>query len=126
VFFYLFLFLKPCDMLTQIQNCNFVLLQYRIMLNGFGYAMFGVPTSDLETTWKSECTTPPVPGQLPLLFQSPEPTTWSVSVGTFVSARFTSCMMCLLLAHELYGRHIEWYLHLLMMKNYGNNSPLYK
>lgn len=51
--------------------------KYRIMLNGFGYAMFGVPTSDLETTWKSECTTPPAPGHLPLLFQSPEPTMWS-------------------------------------------------
>jgi hypothetical protein len=93
------------------------------MLNGFGYAMFGVPTSDLETTWKSECTTPPAPGHLPLLFQSPEPTTWSVSVGTFFNAIFTSCMMCLLLVHELYGRHIEWYLHLLMIKNHENNGP---
>ncbi|KDR23659.1 Sn1-specific diacylglycerol lipase beta [Zootermopsis nevadensis] len=51
--------------------------KYRIMLNGFGYAIFGVPTRDLETTWKSECTTPPAPGHLPLLFRSPEPTTWS-------------------------------------------------
>jgi sn1-specific diacylglycerol lipase len=59
------------------------------MLNGFGYAIFGVPTCDLETTWKSECTTPPAPGHLPLLFQSPEPTTWSeVSVlEKHVSAR---------------------------------------
>jgi len=98
-----------------------VLLQYRIMLNGFGYAIFGVPTCDLETTWKSECTTPPAPGHLPLLFQSPEPTTWSVSVLHFCQSRFTSCMICLLLVHELYSRLIEWYLHLLMTKNHENN-----
>ncbi|PSN51081.1 hypothetical protein C0J52_01501 [Blattella germanica] len=52
-------------------------LTYRIMLNGFGYAMFGVPTRDLETIWKSECTTPQVPGQLPLLLKTPEATQWS-------------------------------------------------
>lgn len=51
--------------------------KYRIMLNGFGYAMFGVPTRDLETTWKSECTTPPAPGHLPLLFKPLDPTSWS-------------------------------------------------
>lgn len=28
------------------------LFQYRIMLNGFGYALFGVPTRDLESTWR--------------------------------------------------------------------------
>jgi hypothetical protein len=38
--------------------------------------------------------------------------------GTLVSARFTSCMMCLLLVHELYDRFIEWYLRLLIMKNH--------
>ncbi|XP_041976956.1 diacylglycerol lipase-beta isoform X1 [Aricia agestis] len=26
--------------------------KYRIMLNGFGYALFGVPTRDLESTWR--------------------------------------------------------------------------
>jgi hypothetical protein len=71
----------------------FVLLQYRIMLNGFGYAMFGVPTSDLETTWKCECTTPPAPGHLPLLFKPLEPTSWSVSVSTSVTVGFTACVM---------------------------------
>lgn len=25
--------------------------QYRILLNGFGYALFGIPSRDLETTW---------------------------------------------------------------------------
>jgi hypothetical protein len=70
-------------MLALNQNpVVFVPIQYRIMLNGFGYAMFGVPTNDLETTWKSECTAPSAPGHLPLLYQSPEPTTWSVSVCT--------------------------------------------
>lgn len=58
------------------------------MLNGFGYAMFGVPTHDLETTWKSECTTPPAPGHLPLLFKPLEPTSWSVSVRTSVIVMF--------------------------------------
>ena len=50
------------------------------MLNGFGYAMFGVPSRDLETTWKNECNVPRGPGQLPLLLKSPEPTQWSVSI----------------------------------------------
>ena len=40
---------------------------------------------------------------------------------TFVSARFTSSMMCLLLVLELYGRLIEWYLHLLMTENRENS-----
>lgn len=26
--------------------------KYRIMLNGFGYALFGVPARDLESTWR--------------------------------------------------------------------------
>lgn len=26
--------------------------QYRIMLNGFGYTMFNIPSRDLETTWR--------------------------------------------------------------------------
>lgn len=67
---------------------HFMLLQYRIMLNGFGYAIFGVPTRDLETTWKSECTTPPAPGHLPLLFKPLEPTSWSVSVSTCITVMF--------------------------------------
>jgi hypothetical protein len=70
-----------------------MLLQYRIMLNGFGYAMFGVPTRDLETTWKSECTAPPAPGHLPLLFKPLEPTSWSVSVSTFINIGFTASVM---------------------------------
>lgn len=26
--------------------------QYRVFLNGFGYALFGVPSRDLESTWR--------------------------------------------------------------------------
>lgn len=39
-------------------------LQYRILLNGFGYALFGVPPGDLETTWRDETI---VAGRSPLL-----------------------------------------------------------
>ncbi|XP_069704996.1 diacylglycerol lipase-beta-like [Periplaneta americana] len=51
--------------------------KYRVMLNGFGYAIFGVPASDLETTWKNDSTNPSAPGLLPLLHKVPEPTVWS-------------------------------------------------
>lgn len=40
------------------------------MLNGFGYAIFGVPSRDLETTWRDVTqigTTSNIPGQSPLL-----------------------------------------------------------
>jgi hypothetical protein len=81
-----------------------MLLQYRIMLNGFGYAMFGVPTRDLETTWKSECTTPPAPGHLPLLFKPLEPTSWSVSVSCSVTVMFYPGHMRYL-GHHASGMH---------------------
>jgi sn1-specific diacylglycerol lipase len=42
--------------------------KYRILLNGFGYALFGVPSGDLETTWRDEIAT--VPGRSPLLDRS--------------------------------------------------------
>lgn len=29
-----------------------LIFQYRIMLNGFGYTMFNIPSRDLETTWR--------------------------------------------------------------------------
>ncbi|GLH03990.1 Lipase containing protein, putative [Gryllus bimaculatus] len=45
--------------------------KYRIMLNGFGYAIFGIPTRDLESTWKNDLPTPSTPGQLPLLLNTP-------------------------------------------------------
>lgn len=36
--------------IETIRACK--LPKYRIMLNGFGYAIFGVPSRDLETTWR--------------------------------------------------------------------------
>ncbi|EFA10154.1 diacylglycerol lipase-beta [Tribolium castaneum] len=42
--------------------------KYRILLNGFGYALFGVPSRDLETTWRDEMAT--APGRSPLLNRS--------------------------------------------------------
>lgn len=49
------------------------LLQYRIFLNGFGYAFFGVPSRDLESTWKSDrIRTPVFPARdRPLLSNGP-------------------------------------------------------
>lgn len=36
--------------IETIRACQ--LPKYRIMLNGFGYALFGIPSRDLESTWK--------------------------------------------------------------------------
>lgn len=41
--------------------------KYRILLNGFGYALFGVPPADLETTWRDETNISTVEGASPLL-----------------------------------------------------------
>lgn len=40
------------------------------MINGFGYALFGVPSKDLESTWRNDVSTAPpsLQGQLPLLY----------------------------------------------------------
>lgn len=38
-------------MLILIEQSSFF-SQYRIMLNGFGYTMFNIPSRDLETTWR--------------------------------------------------------------------------
>lgn len=47
-------------------------LQWRIMLNGFGYALFGVPSRDLETTWHDVTEiTKKAAGQSPLLGERP-------------------------------------------------------
>lgn len=40
--------------------------KYRILLNGFGYALFGVPSGDLETVWRNEEVTN-TSGRSPLL-----------------------------------------------------------
>ncbi|XP_025832678.1 sn1-specific diacylglycerol lipase beta [Agrilus planipennis] len=39
--------------------------KYRVLLNGCGYALFGVPPCDLESTWKKDLSSPP--GRSPLL-----------------------------------------------------------
>ena len=45
-------------------------LQYRVIWNGFGYALFGVPDRDLNKTWKNGNTINSIPGHLPLLSES--------------------------------------------------------
>ncbi|GJQ76054.1 hypothetical protein Trydic_g18105 [Trypoxylus dichotomus] len=47
--------------------------KYRILLNGFGYALFGVPPGDLESTWKND-DLENTPGTSPLLSRRPVPT----------------------------------------------------
>nr|CAD7576349.1 unnamed protein product [Timema californicum] len=44
------------NILEALHRCR--LPKYRLMLNGFGYTLFGVPTGDLETTWKPEEASP--------------------------------------------------------------------
>lgn len=36
-------------------------------MNGFGYALFGVPPADLETTWRNETDVSTIEGASPLL-----------------------------------------------------------
>ncbi|KAL4091877.1 hypothetical protein QTP88_026489 [Uroleucon formosanum] len=42
------------NMLQVLQSCR--LPKYRVFLNGFGYALFGVPSRDLESTWRHRTT----------------------------------------------------------------------
>lgn len=55
---------------SHVNNRFLFLLQYRIMINGFGYALFGIPSRDLESTWRNDMSTtaPSLQGQLPLLY----------------------------------------------------------
>lgn len=39
------------EIIMEIINIS-IFFQYRIMLNGFGYTMFNIPSRDLETTWR--------------------------------------------------------------------------
>lgn len=61
------------NMLHVLHACR--LPKYRIFLNGFGYAFFGVPSRDLESTWKSDRIRTPVfstkDRQSPLLENGP-------------------------------------------------------
>lgn len=50
------------SLLVTLHACR--LPKYRVVLNGFGYALFGVPETDLNKTW-ANCSAPnPVPGHL--------------------------------------------------------------
>ncbi|KAG8036007.1 hypothetical protein G9C98_004586 [Cotesia typhae] len=53
------------SLLITLQACK--LPKYRVVLNGFGYALFGVPDRDLHSTWRNANTINSIPGQLPLL-----------------------------------------------------------
>ncbi|KAI4462137.1 diacylglycerol lipase -related [Holotrichia oblita] len=55
--------------------------KYRILLNGFGYALFGVPPGDLESTWKNDDLESTTPGTSPLLGRRPVPTVAASTVG---------------------------------------------
>ena len=48
----------------------FFLLQYRVVLNGFGYILFGIPDRDLNRTWRNGNTINSIPGHLPLLVEA--------------------------------------------------------
>nr|CAD7445795.1 unnamed protein product [Timema bartmani] len=58
------------NILDALHRCR--LPKYRLMLNGFGYTLFGVPNGDLETTWKPEEASPStLLGHSPLLEAAP-------------------------------------------------------
>nr|XP_029718173.1 sn1-specific diacylglycerol lipase beta-like [Aedes albopictus] len=58
------------SIIETIRACK--LPKWRIMLNGFGYALFGVPSRDLETTWHDVTEiTKKANGQSPLLGERP-------------------------------------------------------
>ena len=43
------------------------MLQYRVVLNGLGYILFGIPEKDLENTWNAYNMITTVSGETPLL-----------------------------------------------------------
>ncbi|XP_043272623.1 diacylglycerol lipase-beta-like isoform X2 [Venturia canescens] len=57
------------SLLITLQACR--LPKYRVVLNGFGYILFGVPDRDLNRTWRNGNTINSIPGQLPLLSELP-------------------------------------------------------
>ncbi|XP_051153410.1 diacylglycerol lipase-beta-like [Leptopilina boulardi] len=56
------------SLLITLQACQ--LPKYRVVLNGFGYMLFGVPDRDLNRTWRNGNTINSIPGQLPLLVEA--------------------------------------------------------
>lgn len=43
------------------------MLQYRVVLNGLGYILFGIPEKDLENIWNAYNMITTVSGETPLL-----------------------------------------------------------
>ncbi|XP_063221652.1 diacylglycerol lipase-beta-like [Bacillus rossius redtenbacheri] len=61
--------------------------KYRVMLNGFGYAFFGVPNRDLDSVWKAdEIPSSTIPNDVPLL-ESAEPKHESAVVADDLTVR---------------------------------------
>ncbi|XP_044755828.1 diacylglycerol lipase-beta-like [Coccinella septempunctata] len=60
--------------------------KYRILLNGFGYALFGVPPGDLESTWRDDLT---APGRSPLLGYQFIPTVAASTEAALLSRNIT-------------------------------------
>ncbi|XP_029663024.1 sn1-specific diacylglycerol lipase beta-like [Formica exsecta] len=56
------------SLLTTLRDCR--LPKYRVVLNGFGYALFGVSENDLSKTWTNYNIISTIPGQSPLLAKS--------------------------------------------------------
>ncbi|XP_066586565.1 diacylglycerol lipase-beta-like [Prorops nasuta] len=55
------------SLLLTLRACR--LPKYRVVLNGFGYALFGVPERDLNKTWTNYHLLNSIPGERPLLLQ---------------------------------------------------------
>ncbi|EAT48404.1 AAEL000558-PA [Aedes aegypti] len=72
------------SVIETIRACK--LPKWRIMLNGFGYALFGVPSRDLETTWHDVTEiTKKAAGQSPLLGERPIQTVATAEGGLLSS-----------------------------------------
>ncbi|KAG7206521.1 hypothetical protein KM043_003864 [Ampulex compressa] len=56
------------SLLMTLRACR--LPKYRVVLNGLGYALFGVPERDLNKAWENYNIISSIPGQLPLLVES--------------------------------------------------------
>ncbi|XP_046490338.1 diacylglycerol lipase-beta [Neodiprion pinetum] len=57
------------SLLITLQACR--LPKYRVVLNGLGYTLFGIPERDLEKLWQNGNTIGSMQGQLPLLSDPP-------------------------------------------------------
>lgn len=67
------------SVIETIRACKFP--KWRIMLNGVGYVFFGVPSRDLEKTWKDVTDIETTKGQSPLLGGRPIQTITTTAVS---------------------------------------------